>query len=127
VLATPTDLWALRYPGTHNLFVLEHTADTTHGCDHFEESSPAGTIHVRSQELIDCRSVVIATEQMDEGLGWRLLEPGELLHVPIDLRCTSSTVVDRPPAQMLTLHDLDERAAASQTADTGAATVGRGD
>ena len=39
----------------------------------------------------------------------------------VELRCASSEVIDRPPALLLTLSDLDQRAAASQTADTGAA------
>jgi glutamine amidotransferase len=58
---------------------------------------------------------------MDDDPAWRLLEPGELLHVPPDLDCVSRSIMDRPPAQRLTLQDLDQRAAASQTADTGAA------
>ena len=124
VLATPTDLWALRYPETHNLFVCERAAGG--GEDyHGSKSSTAGTMRIRSPELTGCRSVVLATEPMDEDPGWRLLEPGELLHVPVDLCCTSSTVIDRPPARLLTLRDLDERAAASQTADTGAAAAAR--
>lgn len=119
LLATATDLWALRYPETHDLFVCERSAV---GPEHSgDEVSPAGTMRIRSPELTSTPSVVLATEPMDEDAGWRLLEPGELLHVPADLYCTSSTVIDRPPARRLTLHDLDRRAAASQTADTGAA------
>ena len=123
VLATATDLWALRYPETHNLFVSERAAggEEYHG----GETGTAGAMRIRSPELAGCRSVVLATEAMDEDPGWRLLEPGELLHVPVDLCCTSSTVIDRPPAHPLTLHDLDERAAASQSADTGAAAAAR--
>ena len=123
VLATATDLWALRYPETHDLFVCERSAV---GPEHSgDEVSPAGTMRIRSPELTSTPSVVLATEPMDDDPGWRLLEPGELLHVPADLCCTSSTVIDRPPARRLTLHDLDRRAAASQTADTGAAAAAR--
>jgi glutamine amidotransferase len=64
--------------------------------------------------------VVIATEEMDDDPAWRLLEPGEMVHVPPDLECVSRSVIQRPPAQLLTLQDLDQRAAASQTADTDA-------
>jgi predicted glutamine amidotransferase len=121
VLATPTELWALRYPETHKLFVLERGIGGLDGCRGLEESSSAGSMRVRSPELLSCRSVVIATERMDDDPGWRLLEPGELLQVPPDLECISRWVINRPPAQLLTLQDLDQRAAASQTADTGAA------
>jgi predicted glutamine amidotransferase len=123
VLATATDLWALRYPQTHDLFVLERDVGGPHACRQLDESSSAGTMRVRSPDLESCRSVVVATERMDEDPGWRLLQPGELLHVPLSLDCTSSSIIDRPPAQLLTLDDLDERAAASQTAETAA--VGR--
>ena len=122
VLATPTELWALRYPETHKLFVLERAIGGLDGCRGLEESGSAGSMRVRSPELVSCRSVVIATERMDDDPGWRLLEPGELLQVPLDLGCVSRSVIDRPPAQLLTLRDLDQRAAASQTADTGATT-----
>jgi glutamine amidotransferase len=120
VLATPTELWALRYPETHKLFVLERAAGGT-GERPSEESSAAGTIRVSSPELTRDPSVVIATERMDDDPGWRLLAPGELLRVTPDLRCVSTVVVDRPPARLLTLQDLDERAAASQTAETESA------
>ena len=126
VLTTSTELWALRYPETHDLFVLER--DVGHaGAGHrrVEQSGSAGAMRVRSPELTTCRSVVVATERMDDDPGWRPLEPGELLHVPVDLRCASSEVIDRPPTHLLTLSDLDQRAAASQTADTGATAATR--
>jgi predicted glutamine amidotransferase len=120
VLATATDLWAIRYPQTHDLFVLERQAGGQGGCHELEKTSSSGTIHVRSDEMLTCGSVVVATERMDDDPAWRPLRPGELLHVSPDLRCTSSIVADRPPATLLTLDDLDRRAAASQTAETTA-------
>ena len=120
VLATSTDLWALRYPETHDLFVLERPVGGADGCRGLDEASSFRSMRVRSPELMSCRSVVIATERMDEDPEWRPLECGELLHVPINLACKSRLIIDRPPVQLLTLNDLDERAAASQTADTGA-------
>ena len=120
VLTTATDLWALRYPETNKLFVLKRATGGADGCRGLEESSSAGSIRVASPELATCRSVVIATEKMDDDPAWRLLEPGEMVHVPPDLECVSRSVIQRPPAQLLTLQDLDQRAAASQTADTDA-------
>lgn len=121
VLTTATEMWALRYPETHDLFVLERDVGGPHGCRQLDESSSTGTMRVRSPDLVTCRSVVVATERMDEDPAWRLLRPGELLHVPRSLRCRSSSIIDRAPAQLLTLDDLDERAAASQTAEAPAA------
>jgi predicted glutamine amidotransferase len=120
VLATDTDLWAMRYPQTHNLFVLERHAGGPDRCHELDETSSTGTIHVHSDELLTCGSVVVATERMDDDPAWRPLGPGELLHVSPDLRCTSSTLIDRPPATLLTIDDLDQRAAASQTAESTA-------
>jgi hypothetical protein len=51
---------------------------------------------------------------MDEDVGWRLFEPGELLHVDGDLDVTS-TRIDRAPAHQLSLEDLTGKAASSQT------------
>jgi hypothetical protein len=54
---------------------------------------------------------------MDEDPHWRLLIPGELLHVAADQRLTSQIALDRIPAHPLTLADLHPRAAASQRSD----------
>ena len=51
---------------------------------------------------------------MDEDPGWRLLEPGELIHVGPALVVDSTIVVDDPPARLLTLDDLQPHAAAAQ-------------
>src|SRR6185312_14254468 len=51
VLTTPTDLWALRYPDTHQLFVLARPAGGSHGNRHLEHASAAGTVRVRSGDL----------------------------------------------------------------------------
>ncbi|MGO9961475.1 MAG: class II glutamine amidotransferase [Solirubrobacteraceae bacterium] len=114
VLVTPTDLWALRYPDTHELWVLERAAGGPGGNRHLEHASARGSIRVRSGALAQRPAVVVATERMDEDAGWRLLDGGELLHVDGDLRVTSRRAVQGPPAHLLTLADLDERARVSQ-------------
>jgi predicted glutamine amidotransferase len=125
VLTTPDEVWALRYPDTNELWVLERRAGGPHGCRHLDESSEAGTMRVRSDDLAICDSVVIASEPMDEHPDWRLLESGELLRVGTDLRVASDILAVRP-AHQLTLEDLSARAAASQLAEreTAAATPG---
>jgi glutamine amidotransferase len=116
VLATPDELWALRYPDTNELWILERRAGGPHGCRHLDETSEIGTLRVRSDDLALCDSVVFASEPMDEHPAWRLLDSCELVRVGTDLRCVSETVGPYP-AHQLTLEDLDARAAASQVAE----------
>jgi predicted glutamine amidotransferase len=113
VLVTPTDLWALRYPDVHELYVLERTAGGPSGAQRLEHASHHG-FRVRSEDMATRPAVVVASERLDEDAGWRLLAPGELIHVDPDLHVTSSIALDRPPAHQLTLADLGGKAAASQ-------------
>lgn len=115
VLTTATDLWALRYPATHPLYVLRRTAGGQHGDRHLDHASAPGTLRVRSGDLAASPAVIVASERMDEDPGWRLLAPGELIHVAPGPRIESRIVLDRPPAHLLTLADLPADAAASQT------------
>lgn len=117
VLTTPDELWALRYWDPNELWLLERRAGGPHGRRHLDETSEVGTLRVRSDDLAACNSVILATEPMDEDPAWRLLEPGELLHVGPGLRCTSTAPIAGPPAHQLTLAELDARAAASQVAE----------
>jgi predicted glutamine amidotransferase len=114
VLATPTDLWALRYPETNSLLMMERAIGGPTGSRHFDAASSAGTVRVRSGGLAEQAAVIFASEPMDEDPGWRSLEPGELVHVDNDLRVRSRMVLDGPPAHRLRSEDLDVRTAASQ-------------
>lgn len=114
VLTTPTELWALRYPDTHELYVLERPAGGVDGHRHLVHEGQGG-IRVHSAPLADYPSVVVASERMDNEPNWRLLAPGELLHVDDRLGVHSSTVLDSAPRHLLTLAELDATAAASQT------------
>jgi glutamine amidotransferase len=116
ILITPSDVWALRYPDVHELYVLERAAGGPTGERHLEHASARG-MRVRSGELAAMRCVVIASERMDEDAGWRLLQPGELLHVDGDLTVTSMQI-DRAPAHQLSLEDLTGKAASSQAEKT---------
>jgi len=116
ILITATDLWALRYPDVHELYVLERAAGGPTGSRHLEHASARGSVRVRSGDLASRPCVVVASERMDEDAGWRLLQPGELVHIDPDLRVTSKVALDRPPAHQLTLADLGGKAAASQAA-----------
>ncbi len=114
VLITPSELWALRYPDTHPLYVLERAAGGAGGHHHLEHASARGSIRVRSGELANRRAVVVATEPMDEDSGWQALGSGDLLHADEDLNVEIDALLKSPPAQPLTLADLGDRAAASQ-------------
>lgn len=116
VLTTADGLWALRYPDTHRLFVLERAAGGPRGDRHLDAASAAGAVRVRSGHLASRSAVVVASEPMDEDPGWRPMAPGELVHVGDDLAVRSQIAIDRPPAQLLTLDDLRPQAAASQDA-----------
>jgi len=114
VLTTATGLWALRYPDTHELFVLERPAGGPAGGRHLDHASAAGSIRVRSAELAAYPAVVVATERMDENPDWRPLASGQLLHVGPALEVTTTEAVPSPPAHPLSLANLNAHAAASQ-------------
>jgi predicted glutamine amidotransferase len=110
ILTTEHDLWALRYPETHELYLLEREPGSA-----LEHSSSLGS-RVHSEQGVDWPLVVLASERMDEDPGWRELKSGELLHVDRALGVSSHKILDHPPAHPLTLEDLDAKARASQTA-----------
>jgi glutamine amidotransferase len=114
ILATASDVWALRYPDPHPLLMLERAIGGPTGARHLDAASPAGTVRVRSGELSGRAAVLFASERMDEDPAWRSLETGELVRVDGDLNVTSRVAFDSPPAHQLTLDDLGVQAAASQ-------------
>jgi glutamine amidotransferase len=116
ILVTPRELWALRYPDTHDLYVLERPAGGPHGSRHLDHSGTHGRMRVHSAHLAEHPAVVVASERMDDNPNWRPLEPGELLHVGADLHVTHQVALPAPPAHPLTLEDLHPDAAASQKA-----------
>ncbi len=114
VLATATDLWALRYPAANELWVLPRPAGGTdggHGLD-----GRTDRIHARSSDLADRAGVIVASEPMDPDPGWGLMDSGELVHVGPDLTLDVSSAFPDPPAHLITLADLQPHEAASQTA-----------
>lgn len=116
ILITQTELWALRYPDTHELYVLQRAAGGQHGDRHLDHSGTEGRMRVRSRDLADVPAFVVASERMDDHPGWHLMESGELLHVGPDLGFTRRVVLPGEPAHRLSLADLRPAAAASQRA-----------
>ncbi|MCW2527991.1 MAG: putative glutamine amidotransferase domain protein [Pseudonocardiales bacterium] len=114
VLVTGSDLWALRYPATNELWVLQRPAGGAG--DSLPLNARTERIHARSAGLAAQPSVVIASEPMDSDPGWRLLASGELLRVTRDLALVTSMPFPSQPAHQLSLSDLAPTAAASQQA-----------
>jgi len=113
VLATADELWALRYPDTNRLYVLQREAGGQNN-RHLDHASPFSEIRARSLDLADRPAVAVESERMDEDPAWRLMASGELLHVAEDLTVTSRMVISIPPVHQLALDDLRPQAAYSQ-------------
>ncbi len=114
VLTTATDVWALRYPQTNELWLLDRRSDSAGSGAALDARSDR--IHARSRELGGRPSIVLASEPMDGEAGWRLLDSGELVHVGPDLTIDAQTPFPPQPSKPLALGDLDPTAAASQHA-----------
>ncbi len=112
VLSTATDVWALRYPDTHELFVLERGAGEA-----LEQASHLGS-RVHSDHGVSKPLVTIASERMDADPGWRALDPGELIHVGPELEVGSQRILTGPPAKALSLDQLTGHARQSQAKTT---------
>lgn len=115
LLTTPTDVWALRYPDTNELWVLERSIAALGGPDGgfgggFDQRAASGITRVFSGQLSIRPATIIASQPMDTNPLWRLLEPGELIHVDSDLCVTSTIAVPDPPASMLELTAQEEAA-----------------
>jgi predicted glutamine amidotransferase len=113
IITTETEIFALRYPDTNALYVLERAAGGNDGEQALRHHSSLGT-RVHSEEAAQRPVVVLASEPMDEDSGWRALESGELLHVGPELEVTSTIALPDPPAHMLDLSTLSEQSRSSQ-------------
>jgi predicted glutamine amidotransferase len=114
LLASAEGLWALRYPQTHPLYVLEREP----GEPLAHASSLGSAVH--AEEGATRPLVVLASERMDADPGWRMLGSGELLHIDGALRVDTRLILARPPARPLSIEDLGPTAKASQAPSGGA-------
>jgi glutamine amidotransferase len=114
LLSTATDMWALRYPDTHELYVSDRREIPSHRQFHLRTKR----IRAHSEHLRLRPSVVFATERMDDDPRWRLIDPGELVHVDAGLQINRQVVLPDPPRHQLNLEDLDATAQAAQHAQT---------
>jgi predicted glutamine amidotransferase len=111
LLATAGHLWAFRYPEHNHLYFLPRAPGGPRGDQPLDEHSSHGTIRMRAREGSRRRMIIVASEPMDEDLGWEELASGELLHVGPDLDLHREIILDEPPHKPLS---LTGRAADSQ-------------
>ena len=95
LLATPDELWALRYPETDRLYVLEREKGGRWGSRPLHVASSVLGVH--SQHLAEHPGVVVSSEPLDDSADWRLLESGELIHVDPQLEVSSEIVLEGTP------------------------------
>lgn len=112
LVSTATDVWALRYPDSHELYMLDRREPAASPNSDFDLQTPR--IHARSKHLAEFGSVVLASESMDDDPAWRLLDPGELVHVDADLNITHTLAFPDPPKHLLRREDLSPVAQAAQ-------------
>ncbi|MDT5284690.1 MAG: hypothetical protein QOJ20_5885 [Mycobacterium sp.] len=110
LLSTSTDMWALRYPETHELYLLDRR-----DIDDRRLRMRSDRITAHSEQLTSDASVLFASEPMDDD-DWQLLPPGELVHVDADLQIDRRIAFPDPPKHQLRHEDLTAQAAASQHA-----------
>jgi predicted glutamine amidotransferase len=110
LLSTATDLWAVRYPETNELYLLDRR-----GADDRRLRMRSDRITAHSEQLTSDASVLFASEPMDDD-HWQLLAPGELVHVDADLQIDRRIAFPGPPKHQLRQEDLTAQAAASQHA-----------
>jgi predicted glutamine amidotransferase len=96
VVAAPGELWALRYPAAHALHILERPVGP-------ELHVRSATSSMHAPALKNAPSVVVASEELDGESGWRMLVPGELVHIRPDLSVHSTVVITQPPARLVPL------------------------
>jgi predicted glutamine amidotransferase len=110
LLSTATDMWALRYPETHELYLLDRR-----DVDDRRLRMRSDRITAHSEHLTSDDSVLFASEPMDDD-DWQLLAPGELVHVDDRLQIDRRIAFADPPKHQLRHEDLTAQAAASQHA-----------
>jgi glutamine amidotransferase len=110
LLSTATDMWALRYPETHELYLLDRR-----DVDDRRLRMRSDRITAHSEHLTSDASVLFASEPMDDD-DWQLLAQGELVHVDADLQIDRRIALPDPPKHQLRQEDLTAQAAASQHA-----------
>ena len=114
LLSTATDLWALRYPESQRAVRLGSSQDSA--------GSPISSAHQpysRGQRpsAVHSRRWCSPPSGWTTIRRWRLLEPGELVHVDSALQISRDLVLPDPPRHQLRPADLNAAAQVSQHSD----------
>jgi predicted glutamine amidotransferase len=110
LLSTATEMWALRYPEANELFVLDRRETPLDSRFRLRTKRiRADSEHLRLQP-----SVVFASEPMDDDRRWRLIDPGELVHVDAGLEISRDLVFPDSPRHQLHRADLSAAVEAAQ-------------
>jgi predicted glutamine amidotransferase len=115
LLACAGHLWAFRYPEHNHLYLLARAPGGPRGNQPLDEHSPHGTIRMRARDGSRRPLIVVASEPMDEDLGWEEIASGELVHIGPELELHREVILDAPPTKPLS---LTGRAADSQAQET---------
>ena len=107
------ELIAVRLPATNELWILERPVSVDAQDETLEQSSDSLALRARSEDPRGARSVVVASEPLDDDPAWRLLDSGELVHLTADGQVRSERPFG-PLARALSIEDLGLSAAASQ-------------
>ncbi len=116
LLAADGHLWAFRYPEHNDLHLIARAPGGPRGNQPLDEHSAHGTIRIRAREGARRPLIVVASEPMDEDLGWEALASGELVHIGPDLELHREIILEEPPRKPLS---LSGRAADSQAQEHG--------
>ncbi len=92
VITSAREMWAVRWPDTHDLFFL----DNRDYSEPMDQRSSQG-MRISSPESGTHASVLVASEKLGDSRPWQMLQPGELIHVGTDLTLTRTQVADGPP------------------------------
>ena len=103
IVAAPGELWSLRYPAAHALHILERPAGPSRSQTREGLHVRSATSSMHAPALHETPSVVVASEELDGEGGWRMLAPGELVHVQPDLSVHSAVVITQSPARLVPL------------------------
>ena len=117
VLITATDLWALRYPATNELWILERPAGGTNTTEAVWTAEPTASTPA-PPSWPSTHSVVLASEPMDADPNWRLLGFGELIARRARPEPPDRTPFPDQPSHPLTLAEMTPTAAAAQQPTT---------
>ncbi len=107
IVVADGQLWALRYPDQRSLHIVTRTLEPASGDEEasagagsatWEGTSSLATHRLTAGKL--AKTVLVASERIDGQDDWRLLDPGELVHVDQNLQVASSIAVAEPPRNL---------------------------